>query len=221
MTLPRRPHAVVFDMDGLIFDTETLYREAATAATAALGHDLPEALYLATIGLNGPATRELLLGHFGGGFDFETLWITATENFRRLADTQLCLKAGVVELLDALDAAALPRAIATSSRHESVEHHLAQHGLAHRFPVVVAHGDYARGKPHPDPFLAAAGRLGVAPELCLALEDSHNGVRAAAAAGMMTVMVPDLLAATEEMQNLCIRIAANLHEVRAMLQPPG
>lgn len=217
MTLPRPPHAVVFDMDGLIFDSEVLYQEAASAAAAALGHELPVELYLATIGLNGPATRELLLGHFGPGFDFEALWRAATENFRRLAATQLCLKAGVVELLDALDARGLPRAIATSSRHESVEHHLALHGLAHRFPVVVAHGDYARGKPHPDPFLTAAARLGVAPEGCLALEDSHNGVRAAAAAGMMTVMVPDLLAATAEMEGLCIRIAADLHEVRAML----
>lgn len=217
MTLPRQPHAVVFDMDGLIFDSETLYREAATAAAATLGHDLPAELYLATIGLNGPATRELLLGHFGPAFDFTTLWSTASENFRRLAATQLCLKAGVVELLDALDTIGLPRAIATSSRHESVEHHLALHGLAPRFPVVVAHGDYARGKPYPDPFLTAAARLGIAPELCLALEDSHNGVRAAAAAGMMTVMVPDLLEATAEMQGLCIRIAADLHEVRQML----
>jgi HAD superfamily hydrolase (TIGR01509 family) len=217
MTLPRRPHAVIFDMDGLIFDSETLYREAATAAAAALGHELPETLYLATIGLNGPATRELLMAHFGPGFDFDRLWLTARENFRRLAATQLCLKEGVIELLDALDEAGLPRAIATSSGRESVEHHLALHELGHRFPVVVAHGDYPRGKPYPDPFLAAAARLGIEPELCLALEDSYNGVRAAAAAGMMTVMVPDLLAATEEMHGLCIRIASDLHEVRAML----
>lgn len=217
MALPRPPHAVIFDMDGLIFDSETLYREAATAAAAALGHELPPELYRATIGLNGPATRELLMAHFGAGFDFETLWVTAREHYQRLASTQLCLKAGVVELLDALDQARLPRAIATSSRRESVEHHLALHKLAHRFPVVVAHGDYERGKPYPDPYLIAAARLGIAPELCLALEDSHNGVRAAAAAGMMTVMVPDLLEATEEMHGLCIRIACDLHEVRAML----
>jgi HAD superfamily hydrolase (TIGR01509 family) len=217
MALPRLPHAVIFDMDGLIFDSETLYREAATAAAAALGNELPPELYRATIGLNGPAARELLMAHFGAGFDFETLWVTAREHYQRLASTQLCLKAGVVELLDALDQARLPRAIATSSRRESVEHHLALHKLAHRFPVVVAHGDYERGKPYPDPYLIAATRLGIAPELCLALEDSHNGVRAAAAAGMMTVMVPDLLEATEEMHGLCIRIARDLHEVRAML----
>ncbi|WP_275427111.1 HAD family hydrolase, partial [Stenotrophomonas maltophilia] len=85
----------------------------------------------------------------------------------------------------------MPRAIATSSTHRSVQHHLAAHGLLGRFDDIVAHGDYTRGKPAPDPFLQAAGRLGVEPEFCLALEDSHNGVRSASSAGMMTVMVPD------------------------------
>jgi beta-phosphoglucomutase-like phosphatase (HAD superfamily) len=86
---------------------------------------------------------------------------------------------------------------------------------------VVAQGDYARGKPHPDPYIEAARRLGVAPELCLALEDSHNGVRAASSAGMMTIMVPDLLDPTEEMRTLCVRIAQDLHEVRDLLIAPG
>ncbi|MDB5448636.1 MAG: hydrolase, haloacid dehalogenase-like family, partial [Phenylobacterium sp.] len=78
-----------------------------------------------------------------------------------------------------------------------------------------------RHKPDPDPFLKAALAIGVAPQDCLALEDSHNGVRAAAAAGMMTVMVPDLLDPTEEMQALAVHIARDLHEVRAMLERQG
>ncbi|MDZ4317899.1 MAG: HAD family phosphatase, partial [Phenylobacterium sp.] len=137
----------------------------------------------------------------------------SSAHFYQLAETQLCLKAGVIELLDLLDETALPRGIATSSRHQDAEHHLATQDLRQRFHTVVAQGDYARGKPNPDPFLTAAARLGVAPEFCLALEDSHNGVRAAAAAGMMTIMVPDLLDPTEEMRSLCIRIARDLHEV--------
>jgi len=75
----------------------------------------------------------------------------------------------------------------------------------------------ARGKPNPDPFLTAAGRLGVAARDCLALEDSHNGVRAAHAAGMMTVMVPDLLEPTDEMREKCLAIAESLHHVREMI----
>ena len=116
----------------------------------------------------------------------------------------VALKAGVVELLDHLDALGLPAAIATSSNPAMVERNLAQHGLTGRFKAIVARGDYEHGKPAPDPFLKAAERLGVAPEHCLALEDSHNGVRAAHAAGMMTIMVPDMLAATEEMQGLTV-----------------
>jgi len=129
----------------------------------------------------------------------------------------VALKAGVVELLDQLDASGLPRAVCTSSPHQTVESHLGHHDLLRRFDAVIARGDYAQGKPHPDPFLKAAEALGVAPEHCLALEDSHNGVRAAHAAGMMTIMVPDLLHATEEITALCVRIAQDLHEVRGLI----
>jgi beta-phosphoglucomutase-like phosphatase (HAD superfamily) len=91
-------------------------------------------------------------------------------------------------------------------------------GILPRFDAIVAAGDYPRGKPNPDPFLAAAARLTVTPQDCLALEDSHNGVRAAHAAGMMTVMVPDLLEATDEMREKCHAIAQSLHHVREMIE---
>ena len=111
----------------------------------------------------------------------------------------------------------MARAICTSSGHEDVADKLALHGLLGRFGAVVAVGDYDHGKPAPDPFLRAAAVLGVAPAACWALEDSHNGVRAAAAAGMQVIMVPDPLAATAEIRALCFRIAADLHEVCAWL----
>jgi HAD superfamily hydrolase (TIGR01509 family) len=218
MALPRRPRAVVFDMDGLLFDTETLYRDCMLAAAAARGHEMPVELYLRMIGLQWESSHHLLRDHFGEGFDIQAFVDLAKADFRCRRDAELALKAGVVEVLDALDALSLPRAIATSSGHESAAHHLQMHGITHRFDAVLAHGDYPRGKPAPDPFLAAAARLGVDPADCLALEDSHNGVRAAAAAGMMTVMVPDLLDPTEEMQSLCVRIAADLHEVERLVR---
>ena len=107
----------------------------------------------------------------------------------------MALKAGVVELLDHLDEAGLPRAVATSSSHMAVQHQLGRNGLIERFQAVVAAGDYARGKPNPDPFLTAAERL--------------------------TIMVPDLLAATDEMRERCITIAESLHDVRAILTAPA
>lgn len=217
MTMPRKTHAVILDMDGLMFDTEALYRDAVIAAAADGGHDIPPAFYLSTIGSSLDATRTAFRERCGNDFDFDLFWAAASQ-FRELTRLQLCLKAGLVELLDFLDEARLPRAIATSSRHEDVAHNLAIHGLVDRFETVIARGDYSRGKPHPEPFLKAAERLGVAPGSCLALEDSYHGVRAASGAGMMTIMVPDLLPPTAEMEALCVCIARDLHEVRALMR---
>lgn len=215
--LPRMPQAVVFDMDGLLFDTEALYRDAMLATAKVLGQTMPLSLYLATIGLPGEATRQSLSKHFGTDFDLDRFWEQAAATFHILATTELRLKPGVVELIGSLEDLDIPFAIATSSRHHDVERNLGLHGLLDRFPVVVAHGDYQLGKPHPEPFLTAARRLDIAPELCLALEDSHNGVRSASSAGMMTIMVPDLLAATEEIRALCVSVASHLGEVRHAL----
>jgi HAD superfamily hydrolase (TIGR01509 family) len=219
MIPPRAIEAVVFDMDGLILDTETIYREVMMEAAGAHGAELPDAVFLAMVGLPADSSRLVALDHFGEDFPYEP-WIGRVSELAhaRLADGAP-LKAGVVELLDRLDALGLPRAIATSSSRAGVERHLRPAGLLDRFHAVVAAGDYAKGKPHPDPFLAAATRLGVRPERCVALEDSHNGVRAAHAAGMMTVMVPDLLPATDEMRALAMMVLGSLHEVAGRLFP--
>jgi len=149
----------------------------------------------------------------------EALHAEVSARVHAACEVGVALKAGVVELLDHLDAVGIPRAIATSSSHPTVTRTLTPSGILPRFDAVVASGDYARGKPNPDPFLTAAERLGMAPEHCLALEDSHNGVRAAHAAGMMTVMVPDLLEATDEMRAKCLAIAKSLHHVRELMTP--
>lgn len=214
MSLPRPVKAVVFDMDGLLVDSETVYCEALTAQAAVMGHDLPLEILKLMIGHTWAGSALVLRDHFGPGFDTDRLRDGSVERFYQLAEAEIALKAGVLEILDHLDVLALPRAIATSSRRVDVDHHLSAHGLAHRFQAILAQGDYPRGKPHPDPYLKAAEALGIEPADCLALEDSHNGVRAAAAAGMMTVMVPDMLDVTEEMETLCVRIARDLHEVR-------
>jgi len=215
MRLPRRPAAVVFDMDGLLFDTEALYQEALHLAAAEGGHAVAADVFARTVGLPWVQSRAVLLSHFGESFPVDEFQETWVRHFWGIAETRLALKTGVLELLDVLDRFEIPRAIATSLSHRTVERHLAAHNLASRFDAVVGHGDYAYGKPAPDPFLTAAKGLGVSPEVCLALEDSHNGVKSAAAAGMMTIMVPDLLAATDEISNLCLFVARDLHDVCA------
>ncbi|MBU8536335.1 HAD family hydrolase [Falsiroseomonas tokyonensis] len=209
-------HAVIFDMDGLLFDSETLYLQAILAAARELGIRFTRADFPELVGRSWALNRVTLQRHVGADGDVEVFrqaWVRHYDGMRG----DLALKPGVRELLDRLDALRLKRAICTSSSHADVAHNLALHGLEGRFDAVVAAGDYASGKPAPDPYLRAAEVLGLEPAACLALEDSHNGVRAAAAAGMRTVMVPDLLPPTEELRALCHRVAADLHEVRALL----
>jgi HAD superfamily hydrolase (TIGR01509 family) len=224
MRLPRPPAAVVFDMDGLLFDTERLYQEAALAAAAELGREMDAAFLRSTAGFPWVVTRGRLIERYGPTFAVDELRSVAQRIFREMIDKHLPLKPGASELLALLDELDIPRAIATTSARATVEHHLGSHGLAARFHHVVANEDCTRHKPDPEPYLRAAGLLGVQAQDCLALEDSHNGVRAASAAGMMTVMVPDLLPATEEIRALCLHVVPDLHDVRRLLKigvPPA
>ena len=217
MSLPRAVHAVVFDMDGLLVDTETVAREAMTLSARQMGFELPNDVFLKLIGMNFAHSGGILATHFGPAFDVPAFQEESTRLYRAAAELGVTVKEGVVELLDVLDGLKLPRAIATSSPHQDVDRNLGRHGLRERFDAVVAGGDYPRSKPFPDPFLKAAELLGVDPAHCLALEDSHNGIRAAHAAGMMAVMVPDLLEPNAEMHALCVRIIESLHEVRDLI----
>ena len=103
MKLPNMPTAVVFDMDGLLFDTETLYQEAVLVAAAEAGHDVTSGIFSRTVGLPWPQTRSLLLGHFGDAFpadEFVAAWV---RHFDLMAATRLSLKPGAIEMLDTLD----------------------------------------------------------------------------------------------------------------------
>lgn len=218
MIFARKPRAVVFDMDGLLFDTEVLYLKALVRAANGLGVEAPVELYRGSVGTSSAATRARPTAHFGEEFDMDGLWKSAAGHFSHLADTRLCLKPGVIELLDILDSMRMPAAIATSSKPDKVNHRLGAHGPERRFGAVAAKGSHRRSKPHPDPFLTAAGLLGADPAFCVSLEDSHTGVRSAANAGMMTIMVPDLLEANDEMRGLCAHVAADLHEVARLIE---
>lgn len=214
--MTRPPAAVIFDMDGLLFDSEALYRDALLAAAAGLGHQFTHDDFVKLIGYPWPVNRVTIQNHIGPERsldEFHAAWMLRYEALR----PSLALKPGVLEILALLDELGLPRAICTSSSHGTAAHHLALHGLTDRFKAVIASGDYAQGKPAPDPYLTAAAALGVAPEDCLALEDSHAGIRSAAAAGMRVIMVPDLIPPNEEIQSLCHLVLPSLHEVRAQL----
>ena len=214
--LPSMPKAVVLDMDGTLFDTETVYHRALLMAAHALGitmaHDYP----LKSVGLHRTATMEGFQRDFAhDAAPLAERWdaIVAEEKRRSLA-----LKPGALALLDLLDEIALPYAIATSGYHHDVDENLKLSGLTGRFATIVAQGDYTHSKPAPDPFLIAAQRMNVAPAHCLALEDSLHGVRSAVAAGMMTIMVPDLIQPDAALADSCHHVAQDLHAVREMVE---
>jgi HAD superfamily hydrolase (TIGR01509 family) len=215
--IPRPVEAVVFDMDGLLIDSERALLRTMQEIAPSFGVEISEDFFRTLIGLPLPASSAILMQTFGEDFPLEDFLVRLRVRNRELNAAGICLKDGVVELLDLLDDLGLPRAICTSSAHETVTHHLGFHGLVERFDAIVARGDYAHGKPHPEPFRTAAARLGAEPRACLALEDSHNGVRAAHAAGMQVVMVPDMLAPTAEMRGLCIHVADTLHAAARLL----
>ncbi|MFI4934708.1 MAG: HAD family hydrolase [Caulobacterales bacterium] len=216
MVFPRPIRAVVFDMDGLLIDTESPIRDALMAAAQAMDRELPLRVFLRMIGTTDADSNRMLADHFGPGFDLEAYHHDVRRRVDVAFEAGVQLKAGVFELLDVLDDLGLPRAVATSSSRASVERCLAP-PLFGRFSAFVTRESVVNGKPHPEPYLKAAAALATPPGDCLALEDSHNGVRAAHAAGMMTVMVPDLLDPTDEMHDKCVAIAQSLHHVRDLI----
>jgi HAD superfamily hydrolase (TIGR01509 family) len=209
--------AVIFDMDGLIFDTERPIKRVIVNASLAVGFEMPEAFYQTMIGVPGPECDAMIRAHFGPGFPFEVFDTACRAEIARVLGEGVAVKPGAAELIGELHARQVPIALATSSGREHAERHLGAADLRRFFSAVATRNDVNRGKPHPDLFLKAASDLQVAPERCLVLEDSHNGVRAAHAAGCLSIMVPDLLEATDDMRRLCVLIARDLHEVRALL----
>ena len=210
--------AVIFDMDGLLLDTENVYRRAMIASASGLGYDFPEAFCHSMVGTAETEIHAILRQRFGADFPIPRLFQDCEVQMQRLLETGVPVKAGATELLGDLAARKLPMAVATSTVRRIAEHHLQRAGLLDHFSAVCTREDVARGKPHPDLFLKAASHLGVRAERCLVLEDSYQGVRAAHAAGTMPIMVPDLLPATDELRGLCIAVVRDLHEVRAMLK---
>lgn len=213
-----RPRAVVSDMDGLLLDTERLMQGAILESSAFHGFPMDEALFLSLVGVPLDGNRVQLQEAFGEAFPFDLYLARYRATvLGRIEREGMPLKPGAAKLLQAVKAAGLPLAVATSTQRERAREHLERAALLPLLDALVTRDDVVNAKPHPEPYLLAAERLGVAPEDCLALEDSHPGVRSAAAAGMKVVMVPDLLPATDEMRGLTRAVAKDLHEVRGWL----
>ena len=211
--------AVLLDMDGTLLDTEQVYLKSTTAALAALGYrDGVTELCHAMIGIPGPECQRIMRDHFGSDFPLDDVNRLFAAKCAEILEGGLPLKPGAVALLDAIDAADIPKAIVTSSSRRTADRHLALAGIRSRFDVILTRDDVSRGKPHPDLYLLGAARLGSKPPACLAIEDSNPGVTAAHAAGTITLMVPDILPPTEETRAKCDAVLPDLEAVLQMLR---
>lgn len=185
--------AVIFDMDGLLLDTEPAALRAWQRAANELAIEFDTGLCRQMIGRNFRDCAGLIRDRYGADYPVERLTQTWAASFDAIvADEGVALKPGIDPLLDLLEQRSIVKAVATSTRHERARAKLEQARLMHRFSALVGGDEVKQGKPAPDTFLAAARRLGVEPGRCVVLEDSEPGVIAAWAAGMTPIMVPDL-----------------------------
>jgi len=211
--------ALIFDMDGLLIDTERLAAATWTEAAGAAGFDLDEATVRGTVGLDHVLTRAYYLRLFGDRFPFDRVEACHRGLFRnRIARDGVPLKLGAERILTEAERLGLGVALGTSSRAVYAHTMLWLAGIVDRFQALATRDLVPAGKPAPDVFLKAAELLGRDPGECLVFEDSPTGVLAARAAGMPVALVPDLITPAPEVRSQCVAVFASLEEAAEALE---
>ena len=210
---------ILFDMDGLVLDSESLYTRFWREAAQALGYTMTVEQSLGMRSLGKKLGQPYLESLYGPGIDYTTLRNKRIELMEVYVDQHgIAPKAGIYELLDYMEANGIAAAITSSSPMESIERHLAAVNLLHRFQKFCSGHNIPNGKPAPEIYLLGAKELGLKPEECLALEDSPTGVLSAYRAGCLPVMIPDLDQPGEETQKILFAKADSLAHVIDILK---
>ena len=207
--------AVIFDMDGVIFDSERLVLECWEKIGEKYHLEGMRDAFLPCIGTNDVRTREIVLERYGADFPYDEFRRESSRLYHSIVDRGgLPVKTGVKVLLLYLKEHTIPLALASSTRLEVVTQELKQAGLYEYFGVVMGGDQLKRSKPEPDIYLMTCEKLGVQPACTYAIEDSYNGIRSAYSAGMKPIMVPDMLQPTEEMREKSVVVLDDLLQVR-------
>lgn len=210
--------AIVFDMDGLLFDSEKVVQRSWSDVSRDMGVEDAGAHIYNTIGFNIVRRRTYFLDTFGENFPFEEFADRTRIRFHDIAQAEgIERKPGVMELLEFAKEHGVRMAVATSSRREHAEEMLNTGGIYQYFDQFVFGDSVKNAKPDPEIYLTACQRLGADPAASLALEDSPAGIESAYAAGMMPVMIPDLVAPSEEIKKLCLGWYPSLLDVVEVL----
>lgn len=211
--------AVVFDMDGILFDTERLCQDSWIAVAKQNGLPGMEEIFPQCIGLNANDSKQIVMNAYGEDFDYRGFREQASKWFWDYIEKNgLPVMPGAERLLRWLKENGWVVGLASSTSRRSVLSHLDQAGFSDYFSAVITGDMVEHSKPLPDIYLLACRELGVEPEEAYAIEDSPNGIRSAHAAGMKALMVPDMLKADEEMERLSFRIMDSLDQVLEYLK---
>ena len=214
----RAPQAIIFDMDGLLVDSERIWHIAEDEVFSSRGLVYTDELRAGIVGMRMDEFMAQLRDHFGMQEPLADLTAEVNANMLRLIPSMVQPQPGAPELIEFVRRRGWPVAIASSSPMAIIDAILASQGWDEIFRLRCSADDVAQGKPAPDVYLRAAQRLGVDPERCLALEDSANGARAAVAAGMTCFAVPDRShSQAAELAQVTPHVFADLHAVRARL----
>ena len=208
--------SVIFDMDGVIFDSERIVCDLWIDFAKENGMSGMDELIIKCIGINDNATKKLFLEAYGKGCPYDEYKKVISQKYHELYDGgRLPMKPGVKELLGFLKDNDIKTALASSTKVKTVTNQLRDAGILEYFDVVIGGDMVTKSKPDPEIFLEAADKLGVDPTKSFIIEDSLNGIKAAYAAGAKPLMVPDLIKPDEEIQKICYNIFVNLHEIKA------
>lgn len=211
--------AVIFDMDGLMFDTERLGLEAFQYAALQQGYAYTKDIFLKMIGRNVVDADQIMREEFGTSFSVDDARNVRKEYLERIRKSSgFPIKNGLIDLLSFLRGENIPLAVASSSSRSVVEENIHDAKIDHYFQHLVCGDEIENGKPNPEIFLKTAEKLGVDPLLCIVLEDSFSGIRAAYSAKMIPIMVPDIVQPTAEMAEIAHRIFPSLQEVQQYVE---
>lgn len=213
-----RPKALIFDMDGLMLDTEGFYKRSWTQTAKEMGFDLTDELYLKLIGITVADAEQVLADAFGSGFSVEKFHVRAESLYNELHEREgIPLKPGIRELLIWAREEKVVCVVGTSTVRDEAKRRLEHHQILEYFHDVIGGDMVTHGKPHPEIFLKAQQSVGIEPHDCLVLEDAHSGLMAAKAGGMRSCLVPDLLPPSDESRAIAEGVFKSLHEVRTWL----
>lgn len=209
--------AVIFDMDGVIFDTEMVYLKVWSEVFEKYGYKMTKEIYASVLGTGRENVKKVFLSNFGSDLPIDDMYIEKDENLAKEIEKGVPLKHGVCEILEYLKENDFKIALATSALSERAFKQLKQANIESFFHAIVCRDEVKETKPNPDIFLKAADKLSIRPEQCIVIEDSSAGIEAAFNAGMLPIHVVDLKKADEKILSNAYKSFNNLNEIRSEL----